>query len=139
MVLATAAALGTPAQAAASPSVASGPDWDAIAACESDGDWQANTGNGHYGGLQFTQSSWTAAGQNRFAGSWRTGPASCRRSTAFSCHSTSGPASLAVSRGSRAPGTDSNDRAARYGSEMATGAASQPPPRDLVHELPLQR
>ncbi|MGW9493672.1 transglycosylase family protein, partial [Streptomyces prasinus] len=28
--------------------------------CESDGDWQANTGNGHYGGLQFTQSSWTA-------------------------------------------------------------------------------
>lgn len=37
-------------------------DWDAIARCESGGNWRANTGNGHYGGLQFTQSSWNAAG-----------------------------------------------------------------------------
>lgn len=42
-------------------------DWDAIAACESGGDWRANTGNGHYGGLQFTQSSWVAAGGRRYA------------------------------------------------------------------------
>ncbi|MEF9901793.1 transglycosylase family protein [Streptomyces sp. P9-A2] len=67
MVLATAAALGTPTQAVASPSITSGPDWDAIAACESDGNWQANTGNGHYGGLQFTQSSWAAAGGLQYA------------------------------------------------------------------------
>ncbi|MFD0428148.1 transglycosylase family protein [Streptomyces zhihengii] len=40
-------------------------DWDAIAACESGGNWRANTGNGHYGGLQFTQSSWVAAGGRR--------------------------------------------------------------------------
>jgi resuscitation-promoting factor RpfE len=31
-----------------------GPNWDAIAKCESDGDWAINTGNGFYGGLQFT-------------------------------------------------------------------------------------
>ncbi|MGW6685055.1 transglycosylase family protein [Streptomyces sp. NPDC054961] len=43
------------------------PDWDAIARCESGGNWRANTGNGHYGGLQFTQSSWKAAGGRRFA------------------------------------------------------------------------
>ncbi|MFE0453866.1 transglycosylase family protein [Streptomyces sp. NPDC058914] len=67
MVLVTAAALGMPTQAVASPSNASGPDWDAIAACESGGNWQANTGNGHYGGLQFTQSSWAAAGGLRYA------------------------------------------------------------------------
>nr|WSX48428.1 transglycosylase family protein [Streptomyces sp. NBC_00974] len=41
--------------------------WDAIARCESGGNWRANTGNGHYGGLQFTQSSWEAAGGRRFA------------------------------------------------------------------------
>ncbi|MFI2367722.1 transglycosylase family protein [Streptomyces sp. NPDC018833] len=47
----------------------SGPrvDWDAIARCESSGDWHANTGNGHYGGLQFTRSSWRAAGGLRYA------------------------------------------------------------------------
>ncbi|MER6111617.1 transglycosylase family protein [Streptomyces hirsutus] len=67
MVLAAAAALGTPTQAVASPSIVSGPDWDAIAACESSGDWRANTGNGHYGGLQFTQSSWAAAGGLKYA------------------------------------------------------------------------
>ncbi|MFF8266537.1 transglycosylase family protein [Streptomyces sp. NPDC016562] len=43
------------------------PDWDAIARCESGGRWRANTGNGHYGGLQFTQSSWNAAGGRKYA------------------------------------------------------------------------
>lgn len=49
------------APAAATP-VASGSVWDQLAACESGGNWSINTGNGFYGGLQFTQSSWTAAG-----------------------------------------------------------------------------
>ncbi|MBT2449631.1 transglycosylase family protein [Streptomyces sp. ISL-43] len=43
------------------------PDWGAIARCESGGNWRANTGNGHYGGLQFTQSSWNAAGGRKYA------------------------------------------------------------------------
>ncbi|WP_374213902.1 transglycosylase family protein [Streptomyces sp. A3M-1-3] len=41
--------------------------WDAIAQCESSGNWRANTGNGHYGGLQFSQSSWVAAGGRKYA------------------------------------------------------------------------
>lgn len=49
-----------PAPAAAP--VASGSVWDQLAACESGGNWSINTGNGYYGGLQFSQSSWTAAG-----------------------------------------------------------------------------
>jgi murein DD-endopeptidase MepM/ murein hydrolase activator NlpD len=36
--------------------------WDAVAACESGGNWSINTGNGFYGGLQFTQSTWEAFG-----------------------------------------------------------------------------
>lgn len=37
-----------------------GADWDAIAQKESGGDWHINTGNGYFGGLQFTQGTWDA-------------------------------------------------------------------------------
>lgn len=37
-------------------------NWDAIAQCESGGNWSTNTGNGHYGGLQFSQATWTSNG-----------------------------------------------------------------------------
>ncbi len=37
-------------------------DWDAIAQCESGGNWSTNTGNGKYGGLQFKQATWAANG-----------------------------------------------------------------------------
>jgi resuscitation-promoting factor RpfA len=64
-VAAGAAAVGlgvltTPAQAATH-------DWSGIAQCESGGDWAANTGNGFYGGLQFTQGTWAANGGTAFA------------------------------------------------------------------------
>ena len=36
--------------------------WDRLAQCESGGNWAINTGNGFYGGLQFTQSSWNGVG-----------------------------------------------------------------------------
>jgi hypothetical protein len=36
--------------------------WDALAECESGGNWQINTGNGYYGGLQFSLASWQAVG-----------------------------------------------------------------------------
>jgi hypothetical protein len=41
---------------------ASGVNWDAIAQCESGGNWAISTGNGFYGGLQFTMSTWRANG-----------------------------------------------------------------------------
>jgi resuscitation-promoting factor RpfC len=37
-------------------------NWDAIAKCESGGNWSTNTGNGAYGGLQFKQATWSANG-----------------------------------------------------------------------------
>ncbi|MCP8712036.1 transglycosylase family protein [Streptomyces sp. AC04842] len=68
MALAAATALGTTTtEAAASSSARPTTDWDAIAQCESGGNWKANTGNGHYGGLQFSQSSWAAAGGLTYA------------------------------------------------------------------------
>ena len=36
--------------------------WDDMAQCESEGDWSANTGNGYYGGLQFSITSWEEVG-----------------------------------------------------------------------------
>lgn len=53
-------AVGAPIAIAATP--ASATNWDAIAQCESSGNWNTNTGNGYYGGLQFTQSTWKAYG-----------------------------------------------------------------------------
>lgn len=59
----TMAAVSTPqTDAAPAPAVANGSIWDSLANCESGGDWAANTGNGFYGGLQFTLSSWRAVG-----------------------------------------------------------------------------
>ncbi|WP_413543704.1 resuscitation-promoting factor Rpf [Citricoccus nitrophenolicus] len=49
-------ALSAPATAAPASS------WNALAQCESGGNWSINTGNGYYGGLQFSPSSWRAAG-----------------------------------------------------------------------------
>jgi hypothetical protein len=47
--------------AAAAPPVSGGP-WDALAGCESGGNWSINTGNGYYGGLQFSLGTWQAHG-----------------------------------------------------------------------------
>lgn len=39
---------------------ADGSIWDRLAECESGGNWQANTGNGYSGGLQFSPSTWSS-------------------------------------------------------------------------------
>ncbi|WP_343709925.1 transglycosylase family protein [Mycobacterium sp.] len=44
-------------------------NWDAIAQCESGGNWSISTGNGFYGGLQFTSSTWRANGGSGSAAS----------------------------------------------------------------------
>jgi len=52
---------------ASAPSVASGSAWDKLAACESGGNWHINTGNGYYGGLQFSSSTWLGFGGGQYA------------------------------------------------------------------------
>ena len=41
--------------------------WDRVASCESGGNWSINTGNGYYGGLQFSYSTWNGFGGQRYA------------------------------------------------------------------------
>lgn len=62
--VATAAAAALAYGVLAAPMASAAPDsvWDKLAQCESSGNWSINTGNGFYGGLQFTPSTWRAFG-----------------------------------------------------------------------------
>jgi len=66
--VAAAAALAAAGVATASDAhAASTSTWDRVAACESGGNWAINTGNGFYGGLQFTHQTWIAFGGGAYA------------------------------------------------------------------------
>ena len=64
-VLAGAAAIGVGMLAA--PASAAPHDWSGVAQCESGGNWSINTGNGYYGGLQFSSPTWLGHGGGEFA------------------------------------------------------------------------
>jgi hypothetical protein len=55
------------AQASRRAAFSSGGVWDALAQCESSGNWAINTGNGYYGGLQFSLGTWNGYGGAEFA------------------------------------------------------------------------
>lgn len=114
-VLAGAALLAAPLgllAAAGNAAAADGGVWDRIARCESGGNWHINTGNGYYGGLQFSAGTWRAYGGTAHA-----------------------PTADRASRGSRsrwpprssAPRGGARGRPARHGPER-TGAHPRPPP-----------
>ncbi|MFG2120512.1 transglycosylase family protein [Streptomyces sp. NPDC048710] len=63
----TGAAVAAPLMAAGNASAATASEWDAVAQCESGGNWAINTGNGYYGGLQFSASTWAAYGGTAYA------------------------------------------------------------------------
>lgn len=63
----TGVAIAAPLMAAGNASAATASEWDAVAQCESGGNWAINTGNGYYGGLQFSASTWAAYGGTAYA------------------------------------------------------------------------
>ena len=52
---------------AITPAHAASTVWDKVAQCESGGNWKINTGNGYYGGLQFSARTWNAYGGKAYA------------------------------------------------------------------------
>jgi hypothetical protein len=62
VVVAACAALAAASIVTDNAAAEAGVDWDAVARCESGGNWAVNTGNGFYGGLQFSMSTWLANG-----------------------------------------------------------------------------
>jgi LysM repeat protein len=65
----TGAAVAAPLLAVGPASAATSAEWDTVAQCESGGNWSINTGNGYYGGLQFSASTWAAYGGTAYASS----------------------------------------------------------------------
>ncbi|MFJ4522858.1 transglycosylase family protein [Streptomyces sp. NPDC088810] len=63
----TGAVVAAPLMAAGNASAATSAEWDKVAQCESGGNWSINTGNGYYGGLQFSASTWAAYGGTQYA------------------------------------------------------------------------
>ena len=63
----TGAAVAAPLMAAGNASAATASEWDAVAQCEAGGNWSINTGNGYYGGLQFSASTWAGYGGTKYA------------------------------------------------------------------------
>jgi hypothetical protein len=61
-VVAVAGAITMAQMTLSAPAADAEPNWDAMAQCESGGNWGANTGNGYYGGLQFSPATWAANG-----------------------------------------------------------------------------
>ncbi|MEU1690413.1 transglycosylase family protein [Streptomyces hirsutus] len=64
----TGAAVAAPLMAAGNASAATASEWETVARCESGGNWSINTGNGYYGGLQFSASTWAGYGGTAYAG-----------------------------------------------------------------------
>lgn len=62
LAVAGAVVMGTPLALAGTANAAPLSDWEALAQCESGGDWNINTGNGYSGGLQFSPTTWRAFG-----------------------------------------------------------------------------
>ncbi|GGM02010.1 transglycosylase [Streptomyces fumigatiscleroticus] len=96
---------------------ADGGVWDRIAQCESGGDWHISTGNGYYGGLQFSASTWRAYGGTAYAAS---------------AHQASKSQQIAVAtRVQRAQGWGAwpvcSSKAGAYGSAPAVSGASAGP------------
>ncbi|MFF4902096.1 transglycosylase family protein [Streptomyces sp. NPDC001068] len=63
----TGVAIAAPLMASGTASAATASEWDAVAQCESGGNWAINTGNGYFGGLQFSASTWAAYGGTQYA------------------------------------------------------------------------
>ncbi|MFE2146788.1 transglycosylase family protein [Streptomyces sp. NPDC059456] len=61
-------ALAAPLLMTTTASAASVSTWDKVAQCEASGNWSINTGNGYYGGLQISMSTWRAFGGTQYAG-----------------------------------------------------------------------
>ncbi|MFB7455265.1 transglycosylase family protein [Streptomyces sp. NPDC056188] len=111
--------------------------WNKVAACESSGNWHINTGNGYYGGLQFTRSTWTAYGGTRYAPSADLATRDQQIAVAEKVLDGQGPGAWPVcstraglSRGGGTPGVHPDTAGQRSvrdaGSTGSTGAAKSP-------------
>lgn len=95
--------------------------WDRVAACESGGNWSIDTGNGYYGGLQFTAATWQANGGQAYAATANRATRAQQITVAQRVLATQGPGAWPVC-------------GPRAGLTRATGSATAPPARATVRQ-----
>jgi LysM repeat protein len=101
--------------------------WDRVAACESGGNWHINTGNGYYGGLQFSAGTWRAHGGSAYASRADLASKGAQIAVAERVLNTQGPGAWPVcgpraglSRGQGAPQTSAGTTAPAHRSQART-------------------
>jgi resuscitation-promoting factor RpfA len=99
--------------------------WDSVAACESGGNWAINTGNGYYGGLQFSGSTWKAYGGTQYASRANLASKAAQIATAQRVLAAQGPGAWSTC-GKRAGLTRANRGATITVSRSSTRAAIRP-------------
>ncbi|MET9910552.1 transglycosylase family protein [Streptomyces sp. NPDC006476] len=129
---------------------ADGGVWDRIAQCESGGNWHINTGNGYYGGLQFSAGTWRAYGGSAYASTadkaskqaqiavatkvqhaqgWGAWPVCSARAGAYG----SAPASSGAGSTKAAPEEVVSKKASKNASKKAAKQPSKAPARSTEH------
>ncbi|MFF3410101.1 transglycosylase family protein [Streptomyces sp. NPDC002742] len=117
--------------------------WDRIARCESGGNWHINTGNGYYGGLQFSAGTWRAYGGTAYAPTADQASRSAQIAVASKVQSAQGwgawpTCSARAGAYGNAPGSSGAGSAA--GSATAKSAPkSAPAPRSAPPSAPAKR
>lgn len=96
--------------------------WDRVAKCESGGNWKINTGNGYYGGLQFSHSTWKAYGGGKYASN--ANKASKAEQIAIARRTLAGQGARAWSCAGRAGLTKSNGKASKSATPSTNPGAS---------------
>ncbi|KDN83194.1 transglycosylase family protein [Kitasatospora cheerisanensis] len=102
--------------------------WDRVAQCESGGNWGINTGNGYYGGLQFSSSTWRAYGGGQYAPSADQASRSQQIAVAERVLASQGPGAWPVCSGKAGltkGGGSSQDTASRSQQRAAAPKAAQ--------------
>ncbi|OEJ26537.1 transglycosylase [Streptomyces agglomeratus] len=141
------AAVAVPLMGATSASAASVETWDAVAQCESGGNWSINTGNGYYGGLQFSASSWAAAGGTQYAPTADKASKAQQIATAeklldmqgpgaWACAGAGGLTNDGVDPGVDTSGSSQSQKQEQPQQQAAPRAAEQPASRSEVRSAP---
>ena len=115
--------------------------WDRIARCESGGNWHINTGNGYYGGLQFSAGTWRAYGGTAYAPTADRASRSAQIAIATKVQSAQGwgawpTCSARAGAYGNAPGSSGSGKAA---GSASTGSASKPAHESARKSVPAKR
>ncbi|MFF3419925.1 transglycosylase family protein [Streptomyces sp. NPDC002698] len=115
--------------------------WDRIARCESGGNWHINTGNGYYGGLQFSAGTWRAYGGTAYAPTADKASRSAQIAVATKVQSAQGwgawpTCSARAGAYGNAPGSSGSGQAA---GSASTGSASKPAREPARKSAPAKR